>query len=197
MDMAILDFIHMAHMLDMELIKEHMDTEDMVVTVVMVASEDMGELINGEDIIRTMPHGNLDNMEHILALKINLMCIRVIIQILKLMMDWRHNLLHLESHWIQDLLKRLRIHNPPLEILFLDKPFNISIQTDTIQFSDQELEVFQLISLKKLISILILFLLLCKRESNLEVTQLLKFNNLTRLENSSMTSQNLVNLMLK
>lgn len=87
MDMAILDFIHMAHMLDMELIKEHMDTEDMVVTVVMVASEDMEELINGEDIIRTMPHGNLDNMEHILALKINLMCIRVIIQILKLMMD--------------------------------------------------------------------------------------------------------------
>jgi len=64
-----------------------MDTEDMVVTVFMVASEDMEELINGEDIIRTMPHGNLDNMEHILALIINLMCIRVLIQLLKLMMD--------------------------------------------------------------------------------------------------------------
>ena len=83
MDMAILDIIHMVHMLDME----HMDMEATVDMMETVALEDMEELINGEDTIRTMLHGNLDNMEHILALKTNLIYIWVLIQLMKLMMD--------------------------------------------------------------------------------------------------------------
>lgn len=156
----------------------------------MVGTVDMVEVVNGEDIIKTMNLGNLGSMVLYVMRKMYM-------KDLHYPMKYKiriKNHPHLEC---QQLQENLRNNNLQQQNWLLVKLFNTSTQIDIILFSDQDAEVFQLISLKKLISISILFLLLFKRELSLEVTLHLKLNNLTKLDYSIMIYQSCNNHLLK